>query len=82
MLQQTCNINMKKKLKLIGFVVCLVAGFCFWGNQKNDLPTLLLENIEALAYGEHGDGGNCYGDGSVECNGDWVEMKITGISLE
>lgn len=82
MLQQTCNLDMKKKLKLIGFVACLVAGFCFWTNRKNDLPTLLLKNIEALANGEHGSGGNCYGDGSIECNGYWVEMKITGLSLE
>lgn len=73
---------MKKKLKLIGFVVCLVAGCCFWANQKNDLPVLLLENIEALANGEHGDRVKCYGDGSLECAGYWVEMKITGLSLE
>lgn len=73
---------MKKKLKLIGFVVCLVAGFCFWTNQKNDLPVLLLENIEAFANGEHGDNVDCYGDGSIECAGYWVEMKITGLSLE
>lgn len=73
---------MKSKLKLIGLVVCLIVGFCFWTNQKNDLPVLVLENIEALAYGEHGDGAYCYGDGSIDCDGDWVEMKITGLSLE
>ena len=73
---------MKKKLKLVGFVTCLIAGCYFWATPKNDLPSLLLENVEALAYGEHGNRAKCYGDGSVECNGYWVEMKITGLSLE
>lgn len=73
---------MKKKLKLVGFVTCLIAGCYFGSTTKNDLPSLLLENVEALAYGEHGNGANCYGDGSVECNGYWVEMRITGLSLE
>ena len=63
-------------------MVCLIAGFYFWSNQKNELPALVLDNIEALAYGEHGDRVNCYGDGSVDCDGDWVEMRITGLSLE
>ncbi|RHR91197.1 NVEALA domain-containing protein [Parabacteroides sp. AF14-59] len=73
---------MKNKLKLVGFMVCLIAGFYFWSNQKNELPALALDNIEALAYGEHGDRVKCYGDGSVDCDGDWVEMRITGLSLE
>ena len=73
---------MKKKLKLVGFVICLIAGCYFGSTPKNNLPYLLLENVEALAYGEHGNGANCYGDGSVECYGYWVEMKIEGLSLE
>lgn len=73
---------MKNKLKLAGVIVCLIIGICFWSNQKNELPALVLENIEALAYGEHGSGVNCYGDGSVECLGGWAEMKISGLSLE
>jgi len=73
---------MKNKLKLVGFIVCLIACFYFWSNQKNELPALVLDNIEALAYGEHGDRVKCYGDGSVDCDGDWVEMRITGLSLE
>ena len=73
---------MKKKLKLVGFVTCLIAGCYFGSTPKNDLPSLVLENVEALAYGEHGDGVNCYGDGSVDCDGDWVEMRISGLSLE
>lgn len=73
---------MKNKLKLVGVIVCLVASICFWTNQKNELPALVLENIEALAYGEHGDRVKCYGDGSIDCAGDWVEMRIEGLSLE
>lgn len=73
---------MKKKLKLAGLIICLGVGICFWSNQKDEQPILLLENIEALAYGEHGDRVNCYGDGSVECLGEWVEMRVEGLSLE
>ena len=73
---------MKKKLKLVGFVTCLIVGCYFGSTPKNNLPSLLLENVEELAYGEHGNGANCYGDGSVECYGSWVEMKIEGLSLE
>lgn len=73
---------MKKKLKLVGFATCLIAGCYFGSTPKNDLPSLLLENVEALAYGEHEDRAYCYGDGSVDCDGDWVEMRITGLSLE
>lgn len=73
---------MKKKLKLAGLVTCLIAGCYFWSTPKNDLPSLLLENIEAVAYGEHGDRVNCYGDGSVDCYGHWVEMRIEGFSLK
>lgn len=73
---------MKNKLKLAGVIACLIAGICFGTNQKSELPALVLENIEALAYGEHGDGVNCYGDGSIDCAGDWVKVKISGLSLE
>lgn len=70
--------SMKNKLKLIGFVACLISGFCFWSNPKSDLPLLSLENIEALAQYEQTGSIYCYGDGSVDCgDGDWVEMKIT-----
>ena len=73
---------MKNKLKLVGVIACLIAGICFGTNQKSELPALVLENIEALAYGEHGDGVNCYGDGSIDCAGDWVKVKISGLSLK
>lgn len=73
---------MKNKLKTAGFMVCLIAGFCFWTNQQNDLPVLMLENIEALAYGEGMDRAVCYGDGSIDCHGDWVEIIIIGTRLK
>lgn len=56
---------MKNKLKTAGCIVCLIAGFCFWTNQQNDLPVLMLENIEALANGEGTVGGYCYCNGSA-----------------
>lgn len=73
---------MKNKLKLIGFIVCLISGICFWTNQNKEIPFLLLENVEALAYGEHGNRVYCYGYGSVDCGGEWYEMRIEGLSLE
>lgn len=73
---------MKNRLKLVGFFLCLVASIYFWNNQKNELSSLALENIEALAAGEGGNGVICYGYGSVDCYGDWVEMKIEGLKLE
>ena len=45
---------MKSKLKLVGIIVVLITGFCFWSKQKSELPALALENIEALANGEGG----------------------------
>jgi len=73
---------MKSKLKLVGIIVVLITGFCFWSKQKSELSALALENIEALANGEGGNGVNCYGDGPIDCAGDFVKMKISGLSLK
>lgn len=70
-------MSMKHKLEIVGFVACLAAGFSLGDNQKDEPPTLELENIEALASGEELSKVKCYGYGSVDCNGYWVEIKIT-----
>lgn len=72
---------MKSKLKLVGIIVVLITGFCFSSNKKQ-VPALALENIEALANGEGGNGVNCYGDGPIDCAGIFVKMKISGLSLK
>lgn len=64
----TINVkNMKKKFLFIGFVlVAAVASFQLNSKSKN-LERLMLENIEALAYGETGNVYICAGVGSVDC---------------
>ncbi|WP_459783097.1 NVEALA domain-containing protein [Bacteroides rodentium] len=58
---------MKKKFLFIGFVlVAAVASFQLNSKSKN-LERLMLENIEALAYGETGNVYICAGVGSVDC---------------
>lgn len=70
---------MKKKIKLAGVTLCLIAGIYGATHQENELPALLTENVEALASGEHIVGVNCYGEGSVDCYGYWAEMRIEGL---
>lgn len=72
---------MKKHLKWMGAIVCLIACCSFWPSPKEPLTVLTLENVEALASGEY-DTLTCYGSGSVDCNGDWVYIKYRGLSLE
>lgn len=67
---------MKRKLKLVVGAICLMAAFCWENHKKNEMSTLSLENIEALASGEEESLVRCYGSGSVDCYGYWVEMKI------
>lgn len=69
---------MKNKLIVVGCTIYLIAAMCWENNQKNvsGLSDLALENIEALASGEQLSEVRCYGFGSVDCVGVWVEMKI------
>lgn len=81
----TINVkNMKKKILFIGLVlVAAVASFQLNSKSKN-LERLVLENIEALAYGETGNLYRCAGVGSVDCpiNHEEVQYVATGYSLE
>lgn len=60
--------NMKKKVLLISLflVATVVASFQF-SSEKENLQSLMLENIDALASGEWGGAPRCVGAGSVDC---------------
>ncbi len=62
------------QLLLIGVITCMAVGYFLRVNitSANDIT---LENIEALASGE-GQSGFCYGKGTVNRNGQYVEFKI------
>lgn len=62
---------MKNKLKrkaLIIVVVAFVVGVCSIINHASPEPSsLLLDNIEALAFDEGGGYQRCFGVGSLDC---------------
>lgn len=60
--------SMKKKVLLISLflVATVVASFQF-SSEKENLQSLMLENIDALASDEWGGTPRCIGSGSVDC---------------
>lgn len=70
------SIDMKKKLMLVGGIICLMVALVRESDPKDEMPTVTLENIEALASEENWGQVICYGEGSVDCNGYWVDMKF------
>ena len=60
--------SMKKKVLLISLflVATVVASFQF-SPEKENLQSLMLENIDALASDEWGGTPRCIGSGSVDC---------------
>lgn len=75
---------MKRKnvMKVILLVLCMAGGCLFqFGNKQAVLNDLAMDNIEALAGGEGTGGYTCLGSGSVDCHGDYVEIKVDGYSL-
>lgn len=73
---------MKKTIFKISLCVVCFTAICFLGKQKNNkISELVLCNVEALAENESYIHVYCYGDGSVDCYGRNVEMKIEGYSL-
>lgn len=60
--------NMKKEVLLISlFLVAIVVTSFQFDSRKEDLQSLMLENIDALASGEGGIIPYCVGIGSVDC---------------
>lgn len=69
-------MKVTNKMKMAAVAACMVGGyFLYAGNSGNEMNDLALINIEALAGGE-GSRYYCFGDGSVECYGQYVECKI------
>lgn len=74
----------KKVLLIILFLVVTVVTFFQFGSGKDELQSLMLENIDALASDEWGGAITCVGTGSVDCPEDHVKVyAVTGhYSLE
>jgi hypothetical protein len=74
----------KKMLKVTVALVCMGGIYLFTrSSQSQPLTDLTKANIEALAQGEESNGNyKCYGSGNVECNGSFVQYKISGYHLK
>lgn len=68
---------MKIKIKFVLASVAFALFLVGYGSvqQSEDLNTLLLENVEALADGEEPSYIDCYGYGSVDCPINHVKVK-------
>ena len=64
-------------------VATVVTSFQF-SSEKEELQSLMLENIDALASGEGGTIIHCVGSGSVDCPITHVKVYVigSGYSLE
>lgn len=68
---------MKKKVLLISlFLAATVVTFFQFDSGKEELQSLMLENIDALASDEWGTAPNCVGFGSVDCPVDHVKVYL------
>lgn len=67
-----------KKAILKGTVIiaCIAGAYCLYTDQNSSVTNLAMANIEALASGESGGSFHCYGEGSIDCYGFKVEMKV------
>jgi hypothetical protein len=74
----------KNILKVTVALVCMGGMYLFTrSSQSQPLTDLAKANIEALAQGEESNGNyKCYGSGNVECNGLFVQYKISGYHLK
>ena len=76
---------MKNKLKITTIVLCMLIFVFFFLSQNRNfkIKDSVFNNVEALASGESGDVKyHCFGEGTVDCDGEKVEMKITGYSFD
>ena len=74
---------MKKKISKLLFIgVAVVSCLFFTAEENNRVETLLFDNIEALASGEHEVMYRCYNSGDIDCYGHKVEFMIDGVKLD
>lgn len=70
---------MKKKVLFISLVLVAMATIAFQlKSKKGNLDSLMLENMEALAFGEWETTPHCFGSGSVDCPVTHVKVYIVG----
>jgi len=74
----------KKMLKITVALICMVGMYLLTqSSQMQPLNDLTKANIEALAQGEQSNENYfCLGIGNVECNGLFVQYKISGYHLK
>lgn len=77
-------VTMKKKVLFIGlFLIATISVSFQFSAKRNNLESLMLENIDALASGEWETMPQCIGSGSVDCpNHVKVYFIIGQYSLE
>lgn len=76
---------MIKKMLKITVVLIIMGGMYLFtrSSQSYPLTDLAKANIEALAQGEQSNENYfCLGIGNVECNGSFVQYKISGYNLK
>jgi hypothetical protein len=73
----------KKGLKIAIVFICMGMAGIFWQNRQTvSLNELALENVEALAQGEHLPINYwCFGSGDMDCEGRKVYNIISGFGL-
>ena len=68
--------TMKKKILFIALFLAAVAASFQWSVEHENLDSLMLENIEALASGEGHVNISCFGFGSVDCPSSHVKVYL------
>lgn len=70
--------SISKKVCIMTFICILCASGFLLKEKRQTFSDLAFSNIEALASGESG-GGDCYGRGSLYCNGGYYEVRIYSL---
>ncbi|WP_102407786.1 NVEALA domain-containing protein [Parabacteroides bouchesdurhonensis] len=74
----------KQSLKLALIITGSIMGYLFVTDgsiESRNLTSLMLSNVEALAYPEGPGNTYCIGIGDIDCYGDKVKYKYSGYSL-
>jgi hypothetical protein len=74
--------HLKLKMKTICLLTGLAGGILLcMGNRKQEINfnEIALSNIEALAGGENDAHDYCLGSGAIDCYGEKVELRISGL---
>ena len=72
---------MKRKIFFAALILVAVVASFQWGIKRENLDSLRLENVEALANGESEISLDCFGFGSVDCPHSDVKVYFVGGML-